>query len=117
MVCLSGFEPKTRRFTTNAVCAGPGKTEHDTARARKKRRVARTKGAAYTCTMRIVGKQNRSEIELDPVKAYRRGRTLDAMLRNAAPPIARGVLRGTHEHFNRLDAKRQAQAARALNAA
>lgn len=67
--------------------------------------------------MRIVGTQNRSEIELDPVKAYRRGRELDAMLRQAAMPRARGVIRGTHEHFNRLDAERQTQAARALNAA
>ncbi len=67
--------------------------------------------------MRIVGEQNRSEIELDPVKAYRRGRALDAMLRSAAPPIARAVMRGTHEYFNRLDAERQTQVARALNAA
>ena len=66
--------------------------------------------------MRIVGEQDRSEIELDPVKAYRRGRALDAMLRSAAPPIAHGVMRGAHEHFNRLDAERQTQAARALNA-
>lgn len=35
--------------------------------------------------MRIVGRRNRSEIELDPVKAYQRGRKLDAMLRAAAP--------------------------------
>ena len=67
--------------------------------------------------MRIVGEQNRSEIELDPVEAYRRGRALDAMLRSVAPPIARGVMRGTHEYFNRLDAERQTQVARALNAA
>ena len=67
--------------------------------------------------MRVVGKQNRSEIELDPVKAYRRGRAMDAMLRQAPPPVVRGVMRGTHEHFNRVDAERQAQIARALNAA
>lgn len=67
--------------------------------------------------MRIVGEQDRSEIELDPVKAYRRGRALDANLRRAAPPIVDGVLRGTHEYFNRLDAERRTQAARALNAA
>jgi hypothetical protein len=66
--------------------------------------------------MRSVGEQNRSEIELDPVKAYRRGRALDAMLHGVAPPITRGVMRGTHEYFNRLDAERQTQAARALNA-
>jgi hypothetical protein len=56
--------------------------------------------------MRIVGGQARSEIELDPVKAYRRARALDAMLRAALPPVRRGVTRGTHEHFNRLDAAR-----------
>ena len=66
--------------------------------------------------MRIVGKQDRSEIELDPVQAYRRGRALDAMLRGAAPPVMRGVMRGTHEYFNRLDAERQTQTARALTA-
>ena len=64
--------------------------------------------------MRIVGLQNRSEIELDPHQAYRRGRALDAVLRHAAPPIPRGVTRGSHEYFNRLDAERQKQAARAL---
>ena len=67
--------------------------------------------------MRIVGDQDRSEIELDPVKAYRRGRALDAMLRDAALPVVHGVTRGTHEYFNRLDAERQTQIARALNAA
>ena len=67
--------------------------------------------------MRIVGEQDRSEIELDPVKAYRRGRELDGMLRGATPPVVRGVTRGTHEYFNRLDAERQVQIARALNAA
>ena len=63
----------------------------------------------------IIGKQNRSEIELDPVKAYRRGRVFDAMLRSATPPIQRGVTRGTHEYYNRLDDERQMQMARALN--
>lgn len=71
---------------------------------------------AYTCAMRIVGLKNRSEIELDPLQAYRRGRILDAMLRHANPPIDRGVTRGSHEHFNRLDEERQKRAARALNA-
>jgi len=66
--------------------------------------------------MRIVGDQDRSEIELDPVKALRRGQMLDAMLRSAMPPVARGVTRGSHDYFNRIDAERQLQAARALNA-
>jgi hypothetical protein len=64
--------------------------------------------------MRIVGK-DRSEIELDPVKAYRRARALDAMLLTALPPVPRGVTRGTHEYFNRIDADRQIAAARRLN--
>jgi hypothetical protein len=65
--------------------------------------------------MHIVGTQNRSEIELDPAKALRRARALDAMLQGAAPPIARGVTRGTHQYFNRLDAERQTRIARMLN--
>ena len=67
--------------------------------------------------MRIVGTQNRSEIELDPVKAYRRACAMDALLHGTAPPVARGVTRGTHEYFNRIDDERQRQTARALNAA
>jgi hypothetical protein len=67
--------------------------------------------------MRIVGRQERSEIELDPVKAYRRARALDAMLHAARPPVPRGVTRGTHEYFNRVDAARQIAAARKLNRA
>ena len=66
--------------------------------------------------MRIVGSQDRSEIELDPVKAYRRGLVLDRMMRGTLPPVVRGVTRGTHDYFNRLDAARQVYAARALNA-
>jgi hypothetical protein len=66
--------------------------------------------------MRIVGSQDRSEIELDPVKAYRRGLALDRMMRGTLPPVVRGVSRGTHDYFNRIDAARQVQAARALNA-
>jgi hypothetical protein len=65
---------------------------------------------------RTVGAQNRSDIELDPVEAYRRGRTLDRMLRSAVPPRPRGVTRGTHEYFNRVDTERQVQIARRLNA-
>lgn len=67
--------------------------------------------------MRIVGKQHRSEIELDPGKAYRRARVLDAMLRTTLTVKRSGVIRGTHEYFNRLDAERQISIARALNAA
>jgi hypothetical protein len=67
--------------------------------------------------MRVVGSQDRSEIELDPVKAYRRARALDGMLRDALPPVKRGVTRGTHEFFNRIDSARQIAAARKLNEA
>lgn len=67
--------------------------------------------------MRIVGTQNRSEIELDSGKAYRRGLALDAMMRGTFPPYPRGVTRGTHAYFNRIDVARKLQAARALNAA
>jgi len=67
--------------------------------------------------MRIVGHQDRSEIELDPVKAFRRGLELDAMMRGKLPPYPRGVTRGTHEFFNRVDAARQLQIARTLNSA
>lgn len=67
--------------------------------------------------MRTIGTQDRSEIELDPIKAYRRGLALDAMMRGTLPPYPHGVTRGTHAYFNRVDATRQLQAARALNAA
>lgn len=66
---------------------------------------------------RVVGTQDRSEIVLDPAEACRRGRILDRMLSAAAPARPRGVTRGSHEHFNRLDEERQALIARKLNAA
>ena len=66
--------------------------------------VTRLPEASYTSAMRIVGNQNRSEIERDPVKAYQRGLLLDAMMRGTLPPYPRGVTRGTHEYFNRIDA-------------
>lgn len=65
--------------------------------------------------MRSVGNRNRTEIELDPQQAYRRGRELDAMLHRAAPPVERGVRRGSHADFERLDMQRQVPMARALN--
>lgn len=67
-------------------------------------------------TMRIIGpNQDRCEIELDPVLAYRRGRVLDSMLRTALPPVKRGVSRGSFDAFERADAARMAAAARRLN--
>jgi hypothetical protein len=66
--------------------------------------------------MRIIGPhRGRSDIELDPVAAYRRGRILDAMLRSALPKPKRGVYRGTFEAFRRMDEARMVEAARRLN--
>ena len=66
--------------------------------------------------MRVVGpNRDHSEIELDPVLAYRRGRALDAMLRSALPPVQRGVFRGSFADFAREDEARMREAARKLN--
>lgn len=64
---------------------------------------------------RVVGKLDRSEFILDPVEAWRRGRVLDRMLARALFPHPRGVFRGTHAEFNRLDDLRSAELARRLN--
>ena len=64
---------------------------------------------------RVVGAHERSEIILDPVEAWRRGRILDRMLAQAWPPHPRGGFRGTHADFEKLDAGRRAAAARRLN--
>jgi hypothetical protein len=67
-------------------------------------------------TMRVIGPYpDRSEIELNPAEAYRRGRRLDAMLPSALPKLKRGVYRGTFEFFARLDAARMLEAARKVN--
>lgn len=65
--------------------------------------------------MHNVGDNGHIEIELDPAKAVRRGLELDAMMRGTLPPYPRGVTRGTHEYFNRIDDARRAAAARILN--
>jgi hypothetical protein len=65
--------------------------------------------------MRIIGNQNRNEIELDPVIAYRRGRRLDLMLRAVNPVRPSGVTRGTHVEFQRLDEARMIEIARRIN--
>ncbi len=62
---------------------------------------------------RTVGRQNRSEFVLDPVEAWHRGRRLDRMLAQAPRP--RGVTRGTHAAFERLDEARRIEVARRLN--
>ncbi len=68
--------------------------------------------------MRVIGPyRDHSEIELDPVKAFRRGRALDAMLRASLPAAKRGVRRGTFADFAREDEARMREAARKLNGA
>ena len=65
--------------------------------------------------MKLVGTQDRSEIELDPAQAYRRGRKLDLLLRATMPPVMRGVFHATHDAFMRIDEQRQVDLARTLN--
>ena len=68
--------------------------------------------------MRVIGPhRDRTEFELDPVQAYRRGRALDAMLRAALPAPRRGVFRGSFADFAREDEVRMREAARKLNEA
>ncbi len=57
--------------------------------------------------MKIVGNQNRSEIELASQEAWQRGKVLDAMLRGATTPHPRGVWRLTHAQMNKIDFERQ----------
>lgn len=66
---------------------------------------------------RIVGKQDRSEIILDPAEAWRRGRVLDRMLPSPLPRTRPKVLRAKHAELNRLDDARALQLARRLNGA
>jgi hypothetical protein len=66
--------------------------------------------------MRIVGTQNRSEIETDAARMLVRAlawRGTDNVGSLAHP---KGVLRGTHSYFNALDAARSLEQARLLNA-
>jgi len=62
--------------------------------------------------MKTVGEFPRDEIVLDPREALRRGRVLDAMLKSALPAYPRGVMRGTHETFQRMDEARMIAIAR-----
>jgi hypothetical protein len=66
--------------------------------------------------MRVVGHQNRSEFEHDPVRALQRAMTWNN--RDNAGTLAhpRGVFRGSQDFFNALDAQRALQQARLLNA-
>jgi cob(I)alamin adenosyltransferase len=68
--------------------------------------------------MKILGpRRDDTEIELDPTRAYRRGRVLDAMLRAALPRPRRGVHRGTSEALARMDEARMVDAARRVEEA
>lgn len=64
---------------------------------------------------RTVGTQLRSELILDPVEAWHRGRVLDRMLAAIRPPLKRGVQRAPHRFFNEIDDLRQLEQARVLN--
>ena len=68
--------------------------------------------------MRLIGpNRDRTAFELDPARAFWRGRALDAMLRSASLPFPRGVFRGSFADFARTDAARMQAAARRLNRA
>jgi hypothetical protein len=67
--------------------------------------------------MRIVGDKNRDEFVLDPIEAMRRGATLDQQMKILLPPHSRGVWRGTHQFFNRMDDERAAAMAERVNLA
>ena len=62
--------------------------------------------------MRIVGDKNRDEFVLDPVEALRRGAKLDEQMKVLLPKHPRGVWRGTHAFFNRMDDDRAAEMAK-----
>ena len=57
--------------------------------------------------MRVIGKQHRTELELNPQLAWQRGKVLDAMLVAALVPHPRGVWRLTHQRMNKMDFERQ----------
>jgi hypothetical protein len=65
--------------------------------------------------MHLVGKRIRTDIELDVTTAWRRARSLDTLLVAAVLPRQRGVLRGTHAAFMRMDEQRQVLVAARLN--
>ena len=65
--------------------------------------------------MRIVGDKNRDEFVLDPVEALRRGAKLDEQMKMLLPKHPRGVWRGTHAFFNRMDDERAAAMARRVS--
>jgi hypothetical protein len=66
---------------------------------------------------KVVGTQLRTEFILNPAEAFHRGELLDRMLKPTLPAPVRGVSRGTHAFFNRIDAMRQLEIAGRLNSA
>jgi hypothetical protein len=65
--------------------------------------------------VRIIGKQDRDEFELDPLEAHRRGRKLDKMLKRPSSARPGTVIRAPHRHLNELDDRRALEAAARLN--
>jgi hypothetical protein len=66
--------------------------------------------------MRIVGHQNRSELEPDPVRAVQRAMAWRPADNLGSLPHPRGVFRGTQAFFNAMDSQRALSQARLLNA-
>ncbi len=66
--------------------------------------------------MRIVGNQNRSELEPDPVRAVQRALAWLPVDNVGTLPHPRGVFRGTQAYFNAMDLQRAVTQARLLNA-
>lgn len=66
--------------------------------------------------MRIVGHQNRSELETDPVRAVQRALAWRPADNVGSLPHPRGVFRGTQAFFNQMDAQRALAQARLINA-
>jgi hypothetical protein len=58
---------------------------------------------------------DRAEFVLNPAEAWRRGRLLDRLLKNAIPPHPRGAFRASYAELNRLDDLRRVEIARYLN--
>jgi hypothetical protein len=66
--------------------------------------------------MKVIGNnKNWSEFELDPQKAWERGRALDASMKIGMTPHPRGVWRMTHAQMNAMDLARQREQAAKLN--
>jgi hypothetical protein len=65
--------------------------------------------------MRIVGTQNRSELELEPARALARALAWRATDNVGTLAHPHGVFRGTQSYFDAMDAERALAQARVLN--